>query len=162
MPQQTNVPNARGQTLVYVVQAALDGTDTARRNHSKSLQQPVHREEQDEQEDVGITSIAMHPSSISAFRTAERAISRLSPKREPGRSSRFMSITQTSTSSSPARYVLHSVTEMQLVPSKIFFWNTLLLKSHLRARSRCHCAVALQWVGLEPTALALGVHYSVF
>jgi hypothetical protein len=86
----------------------------------------------------------------------------LSPKRESGRSSRSMSITQTSTSSSPARYVLHSVTETQLASSKVFFWNTLLLKSHPRARSRCYCAVALQWVGLEPTTLALGAPCSVF
>jgi hypothetical protein len=66
------------------------------------------------------------------------------------------------TSSSPARYVLHSVTETQSAGAMVFSGNTLLLKSHSRALSRWHCAVALQWVGLEPTALALGVRYSIF
>jgi len=30
------------------------------------------------------------------------------------------------------------------------------------SRALWHCAVALQWVEIEPTTLALGVHYSVF
>ena len=106
-----------------------------------------------------ITSIAMHPPSLPS---RQRGDKQSSPKREPGRSSCSMSITQIATSSSLARYVLHSVTDAQLAGAMVFSGNTLLLKSYPRARSRYHCAVALQWVEIEPTALALGVHYSVF